>query len=76
MFYCLEVTNNYDHFIKLCNLINTRESKFFEYPAFYYKTEEQSYKVGYLLLNLTQSRTKRGEILSFSKNFPEFVGYT
>ncbi|CAD8138477.1 unnamed protein product [Paramecium octaurelia] len=76
MLYCLEVTNNYDQFIKLCNLINTRESKFFEYPSFYYKTEEQSYKVGYMLLNLTQSHMKRGEIISFSKNFPSFVGYT
>lgn len=55
MFFCLEITNNYDQFIKLCNQNNTRESKFFEYPSFHYRTEEQASRVGFLQTNLASA---------------------
>ena len=53
MFYCLEVSNNYDLFVKLYQSMNQRESKFFEHPQFYFNTESSAFKVAYLLINLT-----------------------
>ncbi|KAM3141116.1 hypothetical protein pb186bvf_006721 [Paramecium bursaria] len=76
MFYCLEVSNNYDLFVKLYQSMNQRESKFFEHPSFYFNTESSAFKVAYLLINLTQNQnSKRGDIIYSSKNTPELLQF-
>ncbi|CAD8103995.1 unnamed protein product [Paramecium primaurelia] len=73
MFYCLEVINDFDKFIRLRNQLKTKNFKFFEYSG------SHSQKVCYLKINLARHAKKgkisRGEIIQFSNNAPHMFGY-
>ncbi|CAD8118729.1 unnamed protein product [Paramecium sonneborni] len=80
MFYVLEVSCDFDKFIRLRNALKTKNYKFFEYPSTSSKTSQlQGYKVLYLKTNLARhsinGKFYRGQIMDFSNNAPNLLGY-
>ncbi|CAD8190941.1 unnamed protein product [Paramecium octaurelia] len=73
MFYCLEIVNDFDKFIRLRNQLKTKSFKFFE------SSGSHSQKVCYLKINLARHAKKgkisRGEIIQYSNNAPHMFGY-
>ncbi|CAD8196667.1 unnamed protein product [Paramecium pentaurelia] len=80
MFYALEVTCDFDKFVRLRNSLKTKNYKFFEYPSISANTSSvQGFKVLYLKTNLARHSINgkffRGQIMDFSNNAPYLLGY-
>ncbi|CAD8125327.1 unnamed protein product [Paramecium sonneborni] len=74
MFYCIEILNDFDKFIRLRNQLKTKNFKFFESNS-----GSHNQKVCYLKINLARHAKKgkisRGEIIQYSNNAPYVFGY-